>query len=76
MCKYCENGDGEEYVLYSNLPIKDDFNKEDIEDNQIQYIRKDINKHFLVTETNNEDGDVLILEINYCPMCGRKLEDK
>jgi len=69
MCEYCEKGNGKKYVLYSNLPIKDDFNKEDIEGNQIQYIRKDINKHFLVTETNNEDGDVLILEINYCPLC-------
>lgn len=73
MCQYCENGNGKEFKLYSNLPIQDDFDKEYIENNQLQYIRQDKQKYFLVTETNNEDGDVLILEINYCPMCGRKL---
>ncbi len=49
-----------------------DINKEDV---PIQYIRKNDKEYFLITEINDEDGNVLSTEINYCPMCGRKLGD-
>lgn len=76
MCEYCENGNGEKFKIYPDLPIQDDFDNEYIKDNQSQYIRKDEEKYFLVTEINNEDGDVLILDITYCPMCGKKLKEE
>lgn len=80
MCEYCENEKFEKRhknELYKNFPIKDDYTEKYIDTNKdntpIQYIRKNSNKYFLITELINEDGDVISADINYCPMCGRKL---
>lgn len=82
MCEYCEKEEFESKYkneLYKNFPIIDDYLEKLIDinkdDTPIQYIRKQDNKYQLVTELVNEDGDVISTEINYCPMCGRKLGD-
>lgn len=82
MCEYCKKEKFEsEYKneLYLSFPLKDDYTEKFIDinkdDTPIQYIRKQDNKYQLVTELVNEDGDVISTEINYCPMCGRKLGD-
>lgn len=79
-CKYCQRENFEkEYKneLYLNLPIKDDYSEEYIdineEDKPIQYIRENDKTYYLITEFNNEEGDVISLKINYCPICGRKV---
>ena len=77
-CKYCENGIKKEKTeFYFSLPIMDDFTKKyiDVYENgsPVQYIRKYKNKYQLTTELVNDDGDVLTVDIAYCPMCGRKL---
>lgn len=76
MCEYCEKEKFEsEYKneLYLSFPLKDDYTEKFIdsydENNPVQYIRKNDKKYYLITELNNEDGDVLSTEINYCPMC-------
>ena len=77
MCEYCERNKIFECELFSNLPITDDITGEYIgsyeDGNPLQYIRYLKNKYQIITEFNNDDGDVLSLDINYCPMCGRKL---
>lgn len=82
MCEYCEKEEFENKYknkLYKNFSIIDDYSEKLIDINEdyipIQYIRKQDNKYQLVTELVNEDGDVISTEINYCPMCGRKLGD-
>ena len=80
MCEYCneyKEKKEHEYMYMDNLPVLDDYDEKLITgiNRQFQYIRKSIklNSYSLITEVNNEDGDVLNLPINYCPMCGRKL---
>ena len=84
MCKYCEKkiatGNRVKEVirveLMENLPIIDDFSEKPIENdrnNPVQYMRKYENKYSLITEFANGEGTVLLLHINNCPMCGRKL---
>lgn len=84
MCVYCEKVTGkgrkitesDHVELMQNMTIYDDFtNKEIIHDGNspVQYIRKYKQKYFLVTEFANDDGDVIVLPIQFCPMCGRKL---
>lgn len=80
MCKYCEKEKFEDKYkneLYLNFPLMDDFSEEYFNINNdnvpIQYIRKNDKKYFLITEINDEDGDVLSTEINYCPMCRTKV---
>lgn len=79
MCEYCKKEKFEsEYKneLYLSFPLKDDYTEKFIdpydENNPVQYIRKNDKKYYLITELNNEDGDVLSTEINYCPMCRKK----
>lgn len=74
-CEYCYEHKVMKNKLYPNLPIIDDFTEEEFfgNDTPLQYIRKENNKYQLTTETQNSEGDVLILNLNYCPMCGRKL---
>lgn len=80
MCKYCEKEKFEnKYAneLFKSLPLKDDYTDKSLnpykEGNPVQYIRKNKAKYKLITELANEDGDVLNIDINYCPMCGRRL---
>ena len=81
MCEYCEYKElYKDYIYMSSLPILDDFDKKPFEDlDEIyQYIRQsNKNKTYnLITEFPNDNGDVINLPIKYCPMCGRKLEEK
>ena len=80
MCKYCEKEKFEsEYKneLYKSFPIIDDYSEQLIninEDNTpVQYIRKQNNRYQLVTELVNEDGNVIVSDINYCPMCRKEV---
>lgn len=82
MCKYCEKEKFEDKYkneLYKSFPIIDDYSENLIDINEddtpVQYIRKRNNKYQLVTELVNENGDVIVIDISYCPMCGRKLGD-
>ena len=81
MCEYCEDKElYTDYIYMSSLPILDDFDEKPFKDlDEIcQYIRKSKeNKTYnLITEFPNDNGDVINLPINYCPMCGRKLGGK
>ena len=80
MCEYCECKEtNNKYNYMDNLPILDDFDEKPFKNNKIyQYIRR-LNKnktYNLITEFPNDNGDVINLPIKYCPMCGRKLEEK
>lgn len=81
MCIYCENIKINPKMrrateLMKNLPIVDEFSEKEIiegEEDPQQYIRRDKNKHYLVTEFADDEGTVISFEISFCPMCGRKL---
>lgn len=84
MCKYCETvkhtggkvGNSAKYELMENLPIIDEYSEQAIVpdgENPVQYIRKYRDKFCLITELADGDGTVLLLPINNCPICGRKL---
>ena len=77
MCKYCElDSNNKNYYQYmDNLPVLDDYDETLLTGgNRVyQYIRKSDRRYSLISELNNDSGDVLNLPINYCPMCGRKL---
>ena len=84
MCKYCEKviatgkhvKDVIEAELMETLPIIDGFNEKPIENdgnNPVQYIRKYENRYSLITEFADDEGTILLLPINNCPMCGRTL---
>ena len=82
MCEYCKKENFEDKYtneLYLRFPLMDDFSEEyfdlNKDDSPIQYIRKNDKRYFLITELNNENGDVLSTEIKYCPMCGRRLRE-
>ena len=80
MCEYCEIDckNNNEYQYMNNMPVLDDFDKKLLTgiNRQYQYIRKSKKTYNLITELNNDEGDVLNLPINYCPMCGRKLRER
>lgn len=76
MCKYCnEENNNKEYQYMDDMPVLDDFDEKLITGTyrQHQYIRKSQKAYNLITELNDDEGNVLNLPINYCPMCGRKL---
>ena len=79
-CRYCQKDELEKQyktMLYIPLPLEDDFSEKlfdaNADDTPIQYIRRNDNKYYLITEIP-EIGEVYRTEINYCPMCGRKLK--
>ena len=81
MCRYCEKEKFEEdykNMLHLPFPLEDDFSEElfdaNADDTPIQYVRKNDNKYYLITEIP-EIGEVYRAEINFCPMCGRKLKE-
>lgn len=64
MCKFCEKG--------KTLTTED--RAEDVA--EIAIVHNDEQKSYLYVETFCQDGDDFgygSFEINYCPMCGRKL---
>ena len=85
VCEYCEKtlhmgkkvGKVDSCELMGNMPIIDEFSEKKIVpngNNPVQYIRKYKDRYSLVTEFSNDEGTVILLPINYCPMCGRRLD--
>ena len=84
MCEYCEKSkntskkvaETEFCELMENMPIIDEFTEKEIiadGNNPVQYIRRYKHMYFLVTEFADDEGNVILLPIKHCPICGRKL---
>lgn len=63
MCKYCEDGSIERLTQRTNV-------KDKVAAFSLIGFKEDGSKELLVSV---EDTAVFALQVNYCPMCGRKL---